>query len=125
MVFSPTALAFDPNNDIVLKTATTTLGITKQTEQAYTYSLSQNYPNPFNPNTLINFQVPEKANVTIKVYNAIGQMVSLLVNQEMLPGSYKVNFDGKNFPSGIYFYEMSAVGEKTNYSAVKKMLLVK
>lgn len=121
----PTALVFDPNNDIVLKTATTAIGIQKITEQAYVYALTQNYPNPFNPNTLINFQVPEKANVTIKVFNAIGQMVSLLVNQEMLPGSYKVNFDGKNFPSGIYFYEMSAVGERTNYSAVKKMLLVK
>ncbi len=121
----PTTVVFDPNNDIVLKTASTTIGITKTTEQAYSYSLAQNYPNPFNPSTVINFDLPEKANVTLKVYNAIGQLVSTLINESMLEGSYKVTFDGKNLPSGIYFYEMNAVGGKTNYSSVKKMLLIK
>jgi aminopeptidase N len=121
----PTTLVFDPNNDIVLKQATTVIGITKKSEKVYRYSLSQNYPNPFNPSTTINFDIPEKAKVTIKVYDVLGRLVTLLVDAEKLEGSYKANFDGTNLSSGVYYYEINAQGTRSNYNAVKKMVLVK
>ena len=85
------------------------------------YSLSQNYPNPFNPTTNINFNVPKSGNVKMIVYDINGREVSTLVNQVMTPGSYKVDFDGSNLSSGIYYYTMTS-GE---FVETKKMMLVK
>jgi aminopeptidase N len=121
----PTTVVFDPNNDIVLKTATMILGITKESEKAYSFALSQNYPNPFNPATVIKFDLPEKAAVTLKVYNVLGELVSVLLDGQKLEGSYKVKFDGTNLSSGIYYYELNAAGSKNSFNSVKKMVLIK
>lgn len=86
-----------------------------------TYKLSQNYPNPFNPTTRITYAIPEKAMVTLKVYNVIGQQVGTLVNQQETAGNYVVQFEGNNLPSGVYFYRLQA----GKFSDVKKMLLMK
>lgn len=85
------------------------------------FALSQNYPNPFNPVTTIMFDVPEKNNVKLVVYDLLGRQVEVLVNKEVQPGSYTVKFDGSNLPSGVFFCKMTA----GNYTDVRKMVLVK
>lgn len=86
-----------------------------------TYNLEQNYPNPFNPSTKINFSVPTAGLVNIDVFNAIGQKVTTLVNEQMNAGNYSVDFNAVNLTSGIYFYKMTSA----NYSATRKMILIK
>ena len=78
----------------------------KDVEQTYKYSLQQNYPNPFNPATKIKFSIPQGAFVQIKIYNAIGQEITTLVNKYCFSGSYEVNFGNKNLPSGLYIYSL-------------------
>ncbi|MGB9664512.1 MAG: T9SS type A sorting domain-containing protein, partial [Ignavibacteria bacterium] len=87
-----------------------------------TYSLSQNYPNPFNPSTTINFALPKESNVTLKVYNMIGQEVMTLLNNErMSAGYHSVKVNGSKLTSGVYIYKLQA-GE---FIATKKMVLMK
>jgi len=85
------------------------------------YQLHQNYPNPFNSTTKIKYQIPEKSFVTLKVYDVLGNEISTLVNEEKQKGSYKVEFDAANLPSGIYFYRPQA----GSYVKTKKMVLIK
>ena len=85
------------------------------------YSLSQNYPNPFNPSTIIRFQIKDSRFVTLKVYNILGNEIATLVNEKKSPGSYEVNWDASNFPTGIYFCKLVT----DNFSDTKKMVLIK
>jgi hypothetical protein len=85
------------------------------------YTLMQNYPNPFNPTTVIEFTIPNKEFVTLKVYNILGQEVAKLVNGVKSAGVYKVSFDASDLTSGMYIYKIEA----GNYSDTKKMLLMK
>jgi hypothetical protein len=85
------------------------------------FALEQNYPNPFNPTTSIKFQLPASANVTLKVYDAIGREVSSLVNGVQEVGYYTVKFDASKLSSGLYFYQLRA----GNYVETKKMMLLK
>ena len=85
------------------------------------YSLEQNYPNPFNPSTTITFTIPNQANVKLSVYNAIGEEVAELLNDNISAGSHQVTFDASNLSSGLYFYRITA----GNFVDVKKMMLVK
>ena len=85
------------------------------------FTLQQNYPNPFNPETKINFDLKNNAQVVLNVYNVLGQKVVTLLNKEMNAGSHSVNFDAQSLPTGTYFYELK-VDEK---SKVMKMSLMK
>jgi hypothetical protein len=85
------------------------------------FSLSQNYPNPFNPSTAISFQLPVNSFVTLKVYDVLGNEVATLVNEEILAGEYKIEFNASKMGSGVYFYTLRA-GE---FVQSKKMLLLK
>jgi photosystem II stability/assembly factor-like uncharacterized protein len=85
------------------------------------YLLMQNYPNPFNPKTTIEFEVKEKGNAVVKVYDILGRITAVLVDEELKPGTYKTDFDGSNFSSGVYFYHLHV----NNYSETKKMILIK
>jgi plastocyanin len=85
------------------------------------FELSQNYPNPFNPNTTISYSLPQTGFVSLKVYNALGQEVSILVNGIKEAGNYKIDFNAINLNSGIYFYKLEA----GNFNEVKKMTLIK
>ncbi len=85
------------------------------------FSLHQNYPNPFNPKTKINYQLAITNYVKLKVYNVLGKEVATLVNQKQNAGSYSVEFNGTNYPSGIYYYKL----ESGNFSEVRKMILLK
>jgi hypothetical protein len=89
------------------------------------YSLKQNYPNPFNPVTTIEYTLPENAEVSIEIYNALGELVSLLVNGVIEAGYQKLTFDASSLTSGTYIYRINAKGQSKNYIESKKMMLVK
>jgi aminopeptidase N len=118
----PTALVFDPNNDIVIKTATLTLGINNISNIIPDkFSLFQNYPNPFNPVTKINFDLPNNSLVVLKIYDILGKEVKTLVNEKLNAGSYSVDWNALDFPSGVYIYRITA----GNNIDTRKMLLIK
>ncbi|MCX7798069.1 MAG: T9SS type A sorting domain-containing protein [Melioribacter sp.] len=87
----------------------------------YDFQLYQNYPNPFNPNTTISYKLPKTTFVTIKVYDALGSEVAILVNETKQDGPHYINFDASKLPQGVYFYQMCA----DNYFVTKKMVLIK
>ena len=101
-------------SDIISEIGTTTTGIKD-------YHLAQNYPNPWNPTTSIKYSIPKSGLVTLKVYNILGKEVTKLVNDNQSPGTYTVDFQGAELPSGIYFYRLQA----GNYSETKQMILIK
>jgi hypothetical protein len=85
------------------------------------FALRQNYPNPFNPVTFIEFDLPKSEYVELVVFNSLGQQVKTLVEQDMNAGSYRVDFDARNLPSGTYYYRLIA----GNFVETKKMVIVK
>lgn len=85
------------------------------------FNLDQNFPNPFNPSTKISFSIPQSGMVNLAVYNSVGELVKVLVNEQMSQGKYNVDFDAAGLSSGIYFYRL--VSEGTVLS--KKMILLK
>lgn len=85
------------------------------------WSLSQNYPNPFNPSTEIRYAVPRAEQMTLKVFNLMGQEVATLVSGMAQPGVHRVSFDGTGLASGVYVYRLEA----ESFSASHKMLLMK
>jgi len=70
-------------------------------------NLAQNYPNPFNPVTIIEFQLSERANVNLSIYDLLGRKVAVLVDKELASGSYTETFDASGLPSGLYFYKLN------------------
>jgi hypothetical protein len=96
------------------------------TEIPSSYKLEQNYPNPFNPVTSINFDIPAvngnaAQDVSIKIYDILGNETAVIVNGKLAPGSYKYEWDATLAPSGVYFYKMQA----GDFSETKKMILTK
>jgi hypothetical protein len=92
------------------------------------YSLQQNYPNPFNPVTKLTYTLPKSGNVKLVVYDVLGREVRTLVDETKGVGVYRLDFDGSNIASGIYFYRLDVTdGASGNvvFTDVKKMMLVK
>jgi hypothetical protein len=93
------------------------------------FMLEQNFPNPFNPSTKIKFTIPsviaseakQSQMVSLKVYDILGNEIATLVNEELSPGEYEVEFNAINLPSGIYFYQLSS----GVFIQTKKMVLMK
>ncbi len=90
------------------------------------FKLYQNYPNPFNPVTKIRFDVPKingdmTRNVKLLIYDILGREIAMLFNQELEPGSYKIDLDAARYPSGLYFYKLVTHG----FTDTKKMLVIK
>jgi surface protein len=83
--------------------------------------LHQNYPNPFNPSTVIGFELPANSDVSLKVYNMLGQRVATLLNQPKPAGRHQVSFDASTLGSGIYIYRLATDG----FVQTRKMVLVK
>ncbi|MEX1011603.1 MAG: T9SS type A sorting domain-containing protein [Balneolaceae bacterium] len=88
------------------------------------FSLGQNYPNPFNPATTIAYALPEAAQVSIDVYNILGRRVVRLMDGDQPPGSYNVQFDGRNQASGTYLVRMQAVGRSGEHFQHERMMLM-
>ncbi len=85
------------------------------------YRLGQNFPNPFNPTTRIEYSIPQSANVSVRVYNMVGQQIAELVNKRQNSGNYHVVWNAADVPSGVYFYQIQA----GTFIQTKKMLLIK
>jgi len=92
------------------------------------YELYQNYPNPFNPTTKIKFDIAmfplyERGvrGVLIKLYDILGCEIAVLVNEQLKPGKYEVDWDASNYPSGVYYYKLSS----GDFTETRKMILVK
>jgi len=95
--------------------------IENESNNNHGYRLYQNYPNPFNPYTKISFQIPEMSFVKVKVFDALGNEIETLANEEKHVGSFEVEFDGTELSSGIYFCQLLT----NNYTETIKMLLLK
>src|SRR4030095_3167531 len=90
------------------------------------FSLGQNYPNPFNPSTKIKFDVPnthngDKTPISLRVYDVLGKQVSVIVNQNLSPGSYEYEWNASELTSGVYFYTL----ESESFRETRKMVLTK
>jgi len=85
------------------------------------FQLAQNYPNPFNPTTTIEYSLAKAGQVSLKIYNVIGQEVAALFDGHKSAGVYSIEFDAENFPSGVYFYKLI----HQDGAETRKMLLVK
>jgi endonuclease I len=95
--------------------------ITEQTKKPETFNLQQNFPNPFNPSTEIRFELREAGNVTLRIYDILGNLVNELVNTRMSSGLHKVTFAGDNLSAGVYYYQLQVGSE----AQTKKMILMK
>jgi hypothetical protein len=110
------------NTLIDLTEGETTTGIDDIAVQPAGYKLYQNYPNPFNPSTNISFNLPEHSFVSLKIYNMLGEEIKLLLEKELSPGNYTVDWEAEvNLPSGTYFIRLNT----ENYSQTIKALLIK
>ncbi len=90
------------------------------------YVLNQNYPNPFNPSTTISYGLKINSEVTLRVYNMVGQEIATLVDESKNAGTYTANFDASNITTGIYFYTISAIGiDGSKFVNTRKMILIK
>jgi hypothetical protein len=95
------------------------------------FTLYQNYPNPFNPLTKIKLDIPSSVSfpnvsignplIVLKIFDVTGKEVATLVNEQLAPGTYTVDFDGTNFPSGVYFYQLRS----EYFTETKKLVLIK
>ncbi len=85
------------------------------------FELYNNYPNPFNPSTTIKFDIAKSQFVKLVVYNMLGEQVSSIVNQNLTPGSYSVDFDASSLSSGMYFYRIESQG----FAQTRRMVLIK
>ncbi len=94
---------------------------TEEFDNPNEFKLSQNYPNPFNPSTNISFNLPATGEVSLKVYNLLGQEVATLVEGRLSSGSHTVNFNASQLASGMYIYRLQA----GNHLQTKKMMLIK
>ena len=85
------------------------------------YNLSNNYPNPFNPSTKLIYTIPERSNVSLKVFDLLGNEVAELVNNEIAAGTYHITFNATDLSSGVYFYQLRA----GDFVQTKKMILLR
>jgi aminopeptidase N len=119
----PTNVVFDPNNNIVLKEATTlqATGVRTGELAALQFELEQNYPNPFNPMTHFQFTIADARFVSLIVFDILGKEVTTLLKTTMNPGRYTVQWDAGNLPSGVYLYRLQA----GQFAETKKLVLMK
>ena len=105
-------------------------------ELPVTFRLDQNYPNPFNPATTISFSLPSKSLVSLKVFDALGREVSILLADELPAGTYARQWNAAALPSGVYFYRLVAnassegiplgpSGQAGSFSETKKLTLIR
>lgn len=92
------------------------------------FTLNQNYPNPFNPTTTISYQLPFTSQVSLKIYDVLGNEIADLVNDVKEAGRHEVNFNATSVSSGVYFYRLDAApveSKENKFSSVRKMILMK
>ena len=117
-------------NGLILKTVTGGVMNVNQlsNEIPNKYSLHQNFPNPFNPSTKIRFDLHKNTHAKLIVSDALGRELATLVDEELRAGSYEVDFNGSDYPSGVYFYRIAIHSDRletNNFIETKRMVLVK
>jgi hypothetical protein len=115
------AYAYFADYQLCRYTETQPLGIVTDKEFPKAFVLFQNYPNPFNPSTSISFTLSSKSFVSLKVFDALGREVSVLLSEELPAGTYARQWNGSNLPSGVYFYRLQA----DKFTETKKLILLK
>ncbi|MCX6133793.1 MAG: M1 family aminopeptidase [Ignavibacteriales bacterium] len=124
----PTSFQLDPNNWIVKSSSGTVVNIEQISEMPEMYALLQNYPNPFNPSTVIPFDLPRTSQVTLEIYNGLGELVNVLAKDQIFEaGHHTVQFEGVSIrggglPSGVYYCRMMVSG---NLVQTRKMVLLR
>jgi photosystem II stability/assembly factor-like uncharacterized protein len=131
--FANDSIGYAIGDNVVLKTTNGGITFVNRTSNdvPQDFILYQNYPNPFNPSTKIKFLIPlsrgvpassgRGVSVKLKIYDLLGHEISTLVNEQLPPGTYEVEFSGTNYPSGVYFYRLTA----GDFSITKSMILLK
>jgi hypothetical protein len=94
---------------------------TNSNEAPSEYKLNQNFPNPFNPSTNISFELPKSGLVKLIIFDTLGKEIAILVNEQLNAGTYSVDWNALQNPSGVYFYRI----ETDNFTTTKRMLLIK
>ncbi len=112
----------DPSKII---TAKLIINLSSGKELPSEFALHQNYPNPFNPSTKIKYDLPKEAKVVLKIYNVLGQEMKVLVDDIQHAGFKSVEWNGSEYPSGVYIYKMIAESESNYFIQVKKLVLLK
>jgi hypothetical protein len=110
-----------PDDTLFLENQTTDVPQERQGLVPDRFELHQNYPNPFNSGTMVHYEVPEKCDVHLSVYDILGREVALLVNEQKSPGSYTVRFDASKLASGVYLCRLAA----GQYTKTVKMALIR
>jgi hypothetical protein len=111
------------NDKLLLRKDTTTVGINFNNDIIPDkFELYQNYPNPFNPSSNLGFGISNLGFVSLRVFDILGNEVATLVNETKPSGNYEVEFDGSDYPSGIYFYRLEVDGDIID---TKRMVLLK
>ncbi|MBV6420786.1 MAG: hypothetical protein DAHOPDDO_02048 [Ignavibacteriaceae bacterium] len=129
VIGNPGSIVFDPGNWILKNN--TIITEVENISQPFSYGLEQNYPNPFNPSTTIEFSVPQNGFVTIKVFNVLGKEIATLINEQVMAGKHKIDFNATGLSSGVYFYKLlvsdlqSKDGKMENFAETRKMILLR
>jgi flagellar hook assembly protein FlgD len=89
------------------------------------FLLEQNYPNPFNPATDLKYTIALNSHVKLTIYDTDGREIAAIVNSNQGAGKYSIQWDASNYPSGVYYYVLTAVSEAGTFSESKKMVLIK
>jgi len=95
--------------------------VNSEKDTPFEFYLDQNFPNPLNPSTTIKYSIPKSSQVTLKIFNTLGEELETLVNEDKPVGTYEVNWNAANLPSGVYFYRLQA----GDFVETKKMILIK
>ena len=113
------------DNGTILHTTNGGVTFIEEEENNFTqpkeFLLLQNYPNPFNPNTIIKYSIPKSSQVSLKIFNTLGEKIETLVDEEKPAGTYELNWNAANLPSGVYFYRLQA----GDFVQTRKMILLK
>jgi len=104
---------------------TTEIENIKESDIPFGFRLTQNYPNPFNPSTAIDYQLPVSSQVTLKIYDVLGNEIKTMVNREQSAGIYKQKFHCDGLPSGVYYYQIRALSSSNKFSDMKKFIILK
>jgi len=131
------SITLDNNNDIIVTGQTFTsainsnfvtvkygnnlTGVSSNSLEVKDFSLEQNYPNPFNPVTVIRYSLSENRHTALRIFDALGKEIATLVNEKQNVGTYSVEWDAWDYPSGVYFYSF----ETDNFKQSKRMIMIK
>lgn len=120
LITIPNVKIYEATN--TLKLINIPIGITKNSNSIpLRFQLYQNYPNPFNPVTKIKFDLPKSSYTKVSIYDVLGREIAILINEQLKPGTYEIDWDASYFSSGVYFYKLTA----GDFSETKKMILIK